>query len=283
MSYSEEDIDMNIIHVDKDFFNVMGIQIELGQEFTRVYSPEYTEYLVNEAGMELLGEDANSILNRNIRMKHGGVTLGPVVGVVGNFNFASLHNDIGPLVISQNPGWYELLLFRINPTDLNSTISIMKSRWEKIVPELPFEYSFLDQDFDRIYRTEQKLSKVFIIFTTLAIFIACFGLFGLSSFETIQRTKEIGIRRVLGATAIQVVSLFIKENIKLIIIALFLAIPFAYYLMNYWLQGFAFRIEIGAGILVFASIFVMMVTIITVAYHAIRTSIKDPSTTLRYE
>ena len=283
MSYSDEDVDMNIIHVDKDFFKTMDIQVELGKEFTRSYSPDHTEYMVNKAGMDLLGEDNSSILNRNIRMKHGGVTLGPIVGVVGDFNFASLHNDIGPLAISQNPGWYEWLLFRVNPTDLNATISFMKSKWETTVPELPFEFSFLDQEFDRIYRTEQKLSEVFIIFTTVAILIACFGLFGLSSFETLQRTKEIGIRRVLGATAVQVVLLFIKENIKLVIIALFLAIPFGYYIMDSWLQGFAFRINIGISTLVIASLFVMMITVLTVTYHAIRTSIKDPSTTLRYE
>ena len=283
MSYSEDDVDMNILHVDKDFFKTMGIQIKLGHEFTREYSPDYTEYLVNGAAMELLGEDKNTILNRNIRMKHGGITLGPVVGVVENFNFASLHNDIGPLAISQNPGWYELLLFRINPVDINPTLSFMKNSWEQLVPEQPFEFSFLDQEFDRIYKTEQKLSEIFIIFTVFAIIIACFGLFGLSSYETIQRTKEISIRRVLGATVVQVVLLFVKENIKLIIIALLLAIPFGYYLMFKWLQGFAFRIDISINIFAIAAIFVLLITILTVTYHAIRASNKGPSTTLRYE
>jgi putative ABC transport system permease protein len=283
MTYSDEDVEMFFLHADKDFFATMGIELAAGDLFKREYSKENSEYIVNRAGMHALDENPESLFNRNIRVKHGGITLGPIIGLVDNFNFASLHDQIGPLVISQNPSWYSYLLFKIQPGDPTETLAFMKNTLQDIVPGMPFEYQFLDQEFDNLYKSEIKLSRIVSVFTVLAIFIACIGLFGLSAYDTMQRTKEIGVRKVLGSSALQIVVLFLKENIKLITIAMLIAIPSSYLIMGRWLQDFAYRIDIGISIIVIAVLSVIGVTLLTVTYHAIRTAFINPSETLRYE
>jgi putative ABC transport system permease protein len=283
MSYSSEDAEMFFLHADKDFFQTMGPQLLEGKMFTREYSKENTEYVVNKAGMHVLGENPETIFNRQIRIKHDGITLGPVIGVVDDFNFASLHDKIGPLVISQNPSYYSYILFKIRPGNPGETLAYMKSTLKDIVPDMPFEYQFLDQEFDNLYKTEFRLSKIVSVFTILAIFIASIGLFGLSAFDTMQRTKEIGVRKVMGSTTPQVVFLFLKENIKLILVSIIIAIPSSYMIMNIWLQDFAFRIQIGMSIILTAIIFVFGITLLTVIYHAVKAAIINPAETLRYE
>jgi putative ABC transport system permease protein len=283
MSWSDEDVELFFLHADKDFFITMGLEIEEGKFFTREYSKEYSEYIVNKAGMHALGEDPESLLSRNIRVKHGGITLGPIVGLINDFNFTSLHDQIGPLVISQNPSYYSYLLFKIQPGDPTETLAYMKNILKDLIPGIPFEYQFLDQEFDNLYKSEIKLSRIVSVFTVLAIFIACIGLFGLSAYDTMQRTKEIGVRKVMGSSTAQVVSLFLKENIRLIIISLVIAIPSSYWVMNIWLQDFAYRINIGFSIILMAMIFVLGITLLTVTYHAVRAAFINPSETLRYE
>lgn len=283
MTYSDEDVEMFFLHADKDFFRTMGLEIEEGKFFAREYSKENSEYIVNKAGMLALGEDPESLFSRNIRIKHGGITLGPIIGLVDDFNFASLHDQIGPLVISQNPSYYNYLLFKLQPGDPTETLAYMKNTLREIVPGMPFEYQFLDQEFDNIYKSEIKLSRIVSVFTVLAIFIASIGLFGLSAYDTMQRTKEIGVRKVLGSTTAQVVALFLKENIKLIFISMIIGIPSSYLIMNAWLQDFAYRIHIGLSIILVAVVFVLGVTFLTVAYHAARAAFINPSDTLRYE
>ena len=283
MTYSDEDVELFFLHADKDFFMTMGLGIKEGNSFTREYSKENSEYIVNNAGMHALGENPESLSSRNIRLKHGGITLGPIIGLIDDFNFASLHDQVGPLVISQNPSWYSYLLFKLQPGDPTETLAYMKNTLREIVPGMPFEYQFLDQEFDNIYKSEIKLSRIVSVFTVLAIFIACIGLFGLSAYDTMQRTKEIGVRKVMGSSTIQVVSLFLKENLRLIIISLVIAIPSSYWIMNIWLQDFAYRIQIGLSVIFIAMIFVMGVTLLTVTYHAVRAAFINPSETLRYE
>ena len=283
MSWSSDDPQMFFLHADKDFLKTMGVNLLYGRMFTRDYSGEYTEYIVNKTGMHVLGESPETIFNRNIRIKHDGITLGPVIGVVEDFNFASLHDQIGPLVISQDPIWYSYLLFRILPGDPTETLAIMKNSMNEILPEVPFEYRFLDQEFDTLYKSEIRLSRIVAVFTILAIFIACIGLFSLIAFDTMQRTKEIGVRKVLGSTTVQVVSLFVTENIKLITISMIIALPAAYFIMNIWLRDFAYRIQVGFDIVLEAVLFVMAITVITVTYHAIKAAFVNPSETLRYE
>jgi putative ABC transport system permease protein len=283
MSYSEDDVEMFFLHADKDFFETMGVELFAGSMFSREYSRDYTEYIVNEAGMHVLEENLETIFDRQIRIKHPGITLGSIIGVVDDFNFASLHDQIGPLVISQNPPWYNYLLIKLQPGNPTEALAHIKETMKEIVPGMPFEYQFLDQEFDKLYKTEIRLSRIVSVFTFLAIFIACIGLFGLSAYDTIQRTKEIGIRKVMGSSTGQVVQLFLRENVKLIIVAIVLAIPLSYFFMNSWLQDFAYRIQIGVDIILIAILFVLGITVITVTYHAIKAAIINPSNTLRYE
>lgn len=283
MSWSTDDPEMFFLHADRDFFQTMGVELVEGKMFTGDYSEHYSEYIVNRAGMQILSENPETLFARNIRIKHDGITLGPVIGIVEDFNFASLHDDIGPLVISQNPIWYSYLLFKMQAGNPAETLTYMKETLQEIVPEAPFEYQFLDQEFDNLYKTEHKINNVVSIFTILAIFIACIGLFGVSAYETIQRTKEVGIRKVLGSSALQVVRLFIIENIRLVVISILIAIPTSYYLMNNWLRDFAYRIQIRIELILPAILFVLAITIITVTYHAIKAALINPSETLRNE
>jgi putative ABC transport system permease protein len=274
---------MFFLHADRDFFQTMDVKLEEGTMFTRDYSENYTEYIVNRAGMQVLSESPGTLFMRNIRIKHDGITLGPVIGIVEDFNFASLHDDIGPLVISQNPLWYSYLLFKVQAGNLTETLTFMKETLQEIVPGAPFEYQFLDQEFDKLYKTEHKLSNLVSVFTILAIFIACIGLFGVSAYETVQRTKEVGVRKVLGSSALQVVLLFLTDNIKLVVISLLLAIPASYFIMDNWLRDFAYRIQIGIDLILIAIISVLTITLLTVTYHSIRAALINPSETLRYE
>lgn len=283
MKYQPEDVTMFYLHADRDFFKTMGIDIQAGEMFRKEYSSNQTEYIVNRAGMHALGETEETLFMRNIRVKHGGITLGPIIGLVDDFNFASLHDQIGPLVISQNPDRYKYLLFKIQAGDPAETLEYMKNTLKEVVPGMPFEYEFLDQEFDKLYKSEKKLSRIVAVFTILALFIACIGLFGLTAFDTLQRTKEIGVRKVMGSSALQIVMLFIKENIKLITISMLIAIPSSYLIMGRWLQGFAYRIDISISIFVIAVLSVTGVTLLTVTYHVIKTAFINPSDTLRYE
>jgi len=171
MGYSSEDPHFNYLETDQDFFKTMGVEIVRGSGFTREYSMDYTDYLVNEAGSELLKSADEDILGKNIRVKHDGITLGPIVGIVKDFNFASLHNDIGPLVICQNPGRYSALLFKIRSENIDETLSFMGTKWKKLSNGTPFDYSFMDEEFDKIYKTENRAGQLFIAFMVMAIFI----------------------------------------------------------------------------------------------------------------
>jgi putative ABC transport system permease protein len=283
MGWSNEDPQFNYLETDKDFFETMGVEIVRGFGFTREYSEDYTDYLVNEAGSELLRSADEDILGKNIRVKHDGITLGPIVGVVKDFNFASLHNDIGPLVICQNPGRYSALLFKIRSENIDETLSFMDSKWKELSNGTPFDYSFLDEEFDRIYKTENRAGQLFIAFMVMAIFIACIGLFGLTSYSTIQRTKEVGIRKALGSTVFGITCMFLKENIRLIIIAFVMAIPLGYYFMLQWLADFAYKINLDWKIFLFAGSVVLIIAVITVSFHAIKAALINPADSLRYE
>lgn len=283
MGYSAEDPMMYFLEGDRNIFKALGLKIVQGHVFNNEYSMEYSEYVVNEEGMKLLGPELQDVVNHNIRVKHNGLTLGPVIGIVKDFNFASLHDDIGPLVICQNPDRYQFILFKVNTTDIKSTLSYMQNTWKSIFPDLPFDYRFLDQEYDNLYKMDSKAGQIMFIFTLMAIFIAVIGLFGLSSYEAIQRTREVGIRKVLGSDVGQIIALFVKENLKLILIASAIAVPVGFISMNKWLESFSFRISIGVGIPLIAVSVVIFIALLTVIFHAIKAAITDPVKTLRYE
>ena len=181
------------------------------------------------------------------------------------------------------PGGYEYILVKINPDEISGTLEYLKKNWNTFVPEVPFEYSFLDEDLNELYGKEERLGGIFLNFTIFAIVIACLGLFGLTAFTVEQRTKEIGIRKVMGASFQDVIRLLFKTYIILIIAANLIAWTIGYIAMHRWLQDFAYRIHIGAGIFVLTGLISLILIIIAVSSHAVRAALSNPAESLRYE
>jgi putative ABC transport system permease protein len=208
---------------------------------------------------------------------------GKVVGVMKDFHFATLHHPIEPLIffMSADPlGWASI---RIRTADLPGTLASIREVFKRFVPDYPFSYTFLDARIDRLYRTERQIQQLFGICTTLAIFIACLGLFGLASFTAEQRTKEIGIRKALGASTASIVLLLSKEFSKWVAIANVIAWPAAYWIMNQWLQNFAYRIEIQPWVFVATAFSTFAIALLTVSWQAIKAALTNPVEALRYE
>ncbi len=208
---------------------------------------------------------------------------GPVIGVVKDFHFRPLHQPIEPAALYIYPKLFQYISVRISPIDVSRSLDFLKTKWQALVPGQTFQYSFLDEDFDRLYRAEMRLSQIFTVVTFLAIFIACLGLFGLAAFEVLQRTKEMGIRKVLGASAAGIVLLLSKEFTKWVLLANIIAWPVAYYAMIRWLQNFAYRIHIEPWILILSAAVAFIVALLTVSYQAVKVSFANPADTLRYE
>jgi putative ABC transport system permease protein len=204
-----------------------------------------------------------------------------VIGVVKDFHFESLHKPIQPLVIRHN--LYQYVSIRLRPENISAAVQFVESTWKAFVPQQPFEFSFLDQDFDALYRAEARTGKIFRIFAALAIFIACLGQFGLTAFTIEKRTKEIGIRKVLGASVASIIGLLSKEFVRLVVIAMFIAAPLAYYTMNRWLQDFAYRVDISVVTFILAGGAALAIALLTVSLQSIKAALANPAESLRYE
>ena len=205
-----------------------------------------------------------------------------MIGVVEDFHFESLRDNIGPLCfqLRKSDG---CVTFRFETRNASEVIAALETTWKKLAPGSPFRYSFLDQDFGRMYASEQKLGEIFSIFALLAIFIACLGLFALTAFTAEQRTKEIGIRKALGATVNSIVLLLSRDFGKLIMIAFVLAIPFAAYAVNQWLSGYAYKTDIGIGVYLASGGITLVVALATMSYQSVRAARANPVESLRSE
>jgi len=201
---------------------------------------------------------------------------------VKDFNFSSMHDKVGPLVIRLAENWGSIAL-RINTKNISSIIQQVKNKWNSFVPGQPFSYTFMDNDFNKIYDAEQRTGKLFITFAVFAIFIACLGLFGLVTYAAEQRAKEIGIRKVLGANIGGIVAMLSKDFAKLVLIASLIAFPVAWWSMNKWLQSFAYRIDISWWVFVAAGAAAIVIALITVSFQAIKAAVANPVKSLRTE
>jgi putative ABC transport system permease protein len=251
-----------------------------GRDFSRDYETDAAEaFLLNEAAVQKLGWDS-AVGKRLVwnNAKHG-----TVIGVVEDFHFRSLHNAIAPLIIHIQPRGYLYISVRIKTEDIQQTLDFIRSQWQQFNSTYPFDYFFLDDHFDQLYKGEERLGKLFESFAFLAIFIACLGLFGLAAFSGEQRTREIGIRKVLGATMPNVVLLLSKEFLKLVLISNLIAWPIAFYAMNRWLRSFAYRIDLGVWSFILATILAMIIAVITVSYQAVKAALTNPIDSIRYE
>jgi putative ABC transport system permease protein len=275
---------VNLMRIDPEFIRTFGMQIVHGRDF----SPEMTAdatgaVIVNEALVKEFGwQEAVGRKFEDFELR--GVHEPTIIGVVKDFNYASLHETVKPMVLHLDPTEDIKYLFaKIAPGSFATTLEALRNAWQEIAPEKPFDYYFLDEDFDQQYRAEERWAQIVIYSTSFAIIIACIGLLGLSALAVTKRTKEIGIRKVLGASAFSVVRLLTNEFMILVALANVLAWPVAYFAMNEWLQDFAYRIEIGWQIFGLAGLAALLLALLTVSLQAIKTALGNPVEALRYE
>jgi putative ABC transport system permease protein len=285
----KKEISLNAMPVDLDFTKTMKMQLLAGRDFQQSdfammdtandYANFRVPYIINEALANKIGWTPEQAIGKTLDK---GV-VGPVVGVVRNFNFSSLRDPIGPMLIFLGRDYSRSFMVRINGKDLRPTIGRLEMLWKQRVPDRPFTYHFLDEDYNKLYVGEQRSSTLFTVAATLAIILACLGLFGLAAFTTVQRTKEIGIRRVLGANISSITMLVAKNFLIMIGIAILIAIPLAWYAGNRWLQDFAFRIPVQEWVFIAAAFATILIALVTVGYHSVRSALMNPVKSLRTE
>jgi len=208
---------------------------------------------------------------------------GKIIGVMKDFHFRSLQTDIKPLSMRIEPNGCGLVSIKVSANNLPKTIAAIESKWNTLIPARPFSYFFMDEFFDKQYRSEQRFGKLFLNFAVLAIIISCLGLLGLASYSTMQRTREIGIRKILGASVPNIVNLLSKDFLKLVAVAVIIASPLAWYAMHTWLQDFAYRISIGWWVFVVAAFAATLIALMTVSFQAIKAAVSNPVKSLRTE
>jgi len=262
-----------------DYVKTMGMKIVEGSDFSGDYPKDSSSVIINETMAKLLGW--REPIGKRIERGNGSVFT--VIGVVGDFNYSNLQQRIGSLVMWLRPDNCSFLLLRVAPQDIQSTIGFVKNTWDSILPNHPFEYGFLQNYLDNLYGSERETENLLILFSVVAILIACLGLFALTLHTTEQRIKEVGVRKVLGASVISIVLMLSKESVKLIAFASAVAWPTAYYFMDKWLQNFAYRITISIWVFVFSAFIVFLIAMITLSFQAIRAGLSNPIHALRYE
>ena len=276
---------VNCFSVDPDFFQVMNIKVRQGQGLisSMKVSDSLNHFVLNEHAVKAIGWNEADALNEQISIRHGNQLPGPVMGVVDDFHFQSLHHLIGPLVIEFNPDMYEYLLVKVKPENLAETVNFIEGKWEEVAGGIPFDYMFLDQQYDRLYKSETQSGTLFIAFSLVAVFISLLGLFGLSSFAVERRTKEIGLRKILGASVESILLNVSRGFLFLLIISFLIALPLGYYFMDTWLSNFAFRTAIGPELYFIAGVFNILLGLLTITYHSLRVSKTNPVEALRQE
>jgi putative ABC transport system permease protein len=253
-----------------------------GRNFSDQFSTDKKAVLLNEMAARLLGfKDAASAVNQKI-LRGGRDTL-TVVGVTANFHQLGLQKTIDPIILVYRPNSTRFYSLKIDAARAQQTIASLKQTWGTYFPKDPFDYYFLDESFGQQYRADMLFGKVFGVFAFLAILIACFGLLGLSAYNVLQRTKEIGIRKVLGASVQSILVLLSRDFMKLIVISLVLAIPVGWYVMHQWLQDYAYRISIGWWVFAFAGATALLIAIVTISIQVLKAVAINPVKSLRTE
>lgn len=265
---------------DYDFIDLFGMEIVQGRNFSRDFSSdEAGAFLVNERAVKVAEWDSPI----GQKLTHWTGATGNIVGVIKDFHLQSLHSPIEPLYIFLDSQSFYNISIKIKSTNIPQTIGYVEGVMKKFAPSYPFSYSFFDEVFERVYFTEQRMGRIFGAFAILAIFIACLGLFGLAAFAAVQRTKEIGIRKVLGASDSNIFMLLSKEFIRWVLLANLMAWPIAYFAMNKWLQNFAYRIHIGIAAFLISGGTALLIAYLTVSYQSIKSVRSNPIDSLRYE
>ena len=268
--------------IDYDYLQTMGMEMVKGRNFSKDFGSDSSATILNESAAKASGYD--DPIGKKLYQPDGkgGNTSYTVIGVVKNFNYESLKQNIGPLsfFLGKSP-W--LASFKINTPDLQGLVKGIETKWRSMAPGMPFSYRFLDDSFDEMYRTEMRIGKIALAFAILAILIACLGLFGLSTYMAEQRTKEIGIRKVLGATAANLAGMLSRDFLRLVLIAAIIAFPIAWWAMHTWLQDFAYRIDISWWVFVVAAVVALLIALLTVSFQAVKAALANPVKSLRTE
>jgi len=278
---------LTTFYVDEHYVPTLGMEIEQGRNFSKDFPSDSAGIILNEAAVKILGfKDPfkETLYRPNYTSNTGisGAVAFHVIGVIKDFNFSSMHQTVGPLVIQLSNN-YGSMAIRVNTKNVASIIDNIKTKWSNMAPGRPFSYTFMDADFNKIYSAERRTGTLFITFAVFAIFIACLGLFGLVTYAAEQRTKEIGVRKVLGASVGGIVSMLSKDFAKLVLIATIIAFPVAWWAMNKWLQSFAYRIDISWWVFVIAGIVALTIALVTVSFQAIKAAVANPVKSLRTE
>lgn len=268
---------------DFEFVKTLGLKIIAGRDFSSQFPTDSTNaVLINRTASAQLGFTPEQAIGKWIKNVYRDSTRRQIIGVVEDFNFLSLKEKMDALVIS--PGRdRRVALIKLKPGNISSSLASIKEVYSKVAPVYPFEYSFLDQKFDEVYKTDLRQQKILTIFACLAIFIACLGLFGLTSFTATKRTKEIGVRKVLGSSVRDIVLLLSKDLLKPVVISMLIAIPLGYYIMHNWLQNFAYRTVLHWWIFLIAVVITIVIALVTVSFKAIKAAVANPVNSLRSE
>lgn len=280
---SESGLDMQNWRIDYDYLKTFGMQLVKGRNFSKEYGSDSSGVIINETTAQILGF-ANPIGEKIYRLGEDPKNPIPytIIGVVKNFNFESLRQNVGPLgfFLARSTGF---ACFKINAANTADVVQQVKNKWRAMAPGFPFKYRFLDDSFNEMYKAEQRIGEIVLIFSVLAILIACLGLFGLSTFIAEQRTKEIGIRKVLGASINSLVQLLSKEFMILVAISFVVAAPVAWWGMNKWLTDFAYRVNMAWWIFALAGAMALGIALATMSFQAIRAALMNPVKSLRTE
>ena len=270
---------LRFMRVDEDFIEAAGLEIVSGRNFDKA-SDQKGAYIIAESVAEVLN------LNRPLGVEcrsdiHDGTF--PIVGVIKDFHFASLHNKIEPLVLEYRPTWTGYMFVKVESGRFGEVLEFLRQKYDEVAPDHLFNYVFVDEYFNRNYEIENRSYGLFQVFSIIALLVACLGLFGLTVYAAEIRVKEIGIRKVLGASIPSITAMMSKEFIMWVIIANIIAWPAAYFAMIKWLENFAFRVHIHVWTFVFSAALVVLFALVTVSYQAVRAAVSNPVDSLRYE
>jgi putative ABC transport system permease protein len=282
-STEKESLVTRMIAVDDSFSETMGMEVLLGRDFSREFNDSLS-MVVNEATVEKLGL-SNPVGQKIIYVEDSARTQFTIVGVVRNFHFESLHNAVEPMVITKlgTQGFVNKYAVKVSSDNIQNTLASIEAKWNEFAPKSPFRYYFLDQNLEQFYESEKASGRLFTAFTFLAVMVACIGLLGLSAFIINQKTKEIGVRKVLGGSVLSIIYLLSKDILKLIGIATLIAIPASYYWGSDWLENFAYAVPINWLIFVLSGLGALIIALLTVSFQSTRAALANPVESLRDE
>jgi putative ABC transport system permease protein len=280
-----------ILIVDHDYLSTMGLQLIAGRPFSRQFPTDVEEaFIINETAVQRLGFGSpEAAINQPMHWNKwvpdslNPVKKGKVVGVVRDFHVKSLHEELSTTVLQIYPPELSKMAVKISGKDVAGTIAFINGVWNKFSPEYPLDYKFLDENFAAMYGAEDKLSTLLWIFTVMAIFVGCLGLFGLAAFSAEQRVKEIGIRKVLGASVLHIVTMLSRAFLRPVLIASLIAFPIAWWAMRSWLQDFPYRVAISWWIFIVAGLSALLIALVTVSFQSIKAATANPVKNLRTE